>query len=57
MRRYVPELQDLEGASVHQPWLLPPAQRRRLRYPTPLVDHQDAAAELRARRYSSSSPA
>jgi deoxyribodipyrimidine photo-lyase len=57
VRRYVPELAALDGASVHQPWLLPAAQRRRLRYPAPLVDHQAAAAELRARRYSSSSPA
>lgn len=57
VRRYVPELQALEGSSVHEPWLLPSAQRRRLRYPSPLVDHQAAAAELRARRYSSSSPA
>ncbi len=57
VRRYVPELGSLQGASVHQPWLLPEAQRRRLGYPAPLVDHEAAAAELRARRYSSSSPA
>ena len=57
VRRYVPELQSLEGSSVHEPWLLPQPQRRRLRYPAPLVDHQAAAAEMRARRYSSSSPA
>jgi deoxyribodipyrimidine photo-lyase len=57
VRRYVPELQGLEGASVHEPWLLPDGQRRRLGYPAPLVDHRAAAAELRARRYSSSSPA
>ena len=57
VRRYVPELEALEGTSVHEPWLLPAAPRRRLRYPPPLVDHQAAAAELRARRYSSSSPA
>jgi deoxyribodipyrimidine photo-lyase len=57
VRRYVPELHCLEGSSVHEPWLLPQAQRRRLRYPAPLVDHQAAAAEMRARRYSSSSPA
>ncbi|MGD1057111.1 MAG: deoxyribodipyrimidine photo-lyase [Solirubrobacteraceae bacterium] len=57
VRRYVPELQSLEGSSVHEPWLLPQTQRRRLRYPAPLVDHQMAAAEMRARRYSSSSPA
>jgi deoxyribodipyrimidine photo-lyase len=57
VRRYVPELHGLEAANVHEPWLLAPALRRRLRYPAPLVDHQAAAAELRARRYSSSSPA
>ncbi len=57
VRRYVPELGSLEGAGVHEPWLLPQTQRRRLGYPAPLVDHQAAAAEMRARRYSSSSPA
>jgi deoxyribodipyrimidine photo-lyase len=57
VRRYVPELEGLEAANVHEPWLLGPAQHRRLRYPAPLVDHQAAAAQLRARRYSSSSPA
>jgi deoxyribodipyrimidine photo-lyase len=57
VRRYVPELESVGGSGVHEPWRLPATQRRRLRYPAPLVDHQAAAAELRARRYSSSSPA
>ncbi len=38
VRRYVPELAGLAGAEVHEPWRLPAAQRRRLRYPPPIVD-------------------
>ncbi|GAA0724266.1 deoxyribodipyrimidine photo-lyase [Dactylosporangium roseum] len=37
VRRYVPELADLEGGAVHTPWKLPEARRRRLRYPAPLA--------------------
>ena len=33
VRRYVPELEALPGASVHEPWLLPERERRTLRYP------------------------
>jgi deoxyribodipyrimidine photo-lyase len=57
VRRYVPELATLPQASVHQPWLLAQRQRRNLGYPAPLVAHLAAASELRARRYSSTSPA
>ena len=37
VRRYVPELADIEPAYVHRPWTLPQALRRTLRYPEPLV--------------------
>jgi len=37
VRRYVPELADLDAAVIHQPWKLPPAQRRGLGYPAPVV--------------------
>jgi deoxyribodipyrimidine photo-lyase len=36
VRRYVPELAGLDGASVHTPWALPPEIRRQLRYPQPV---------------------
>ena len=56
VRRHVPELASIPGRAVHQPWLLGPA-RARIDYPEPLLDHRAAAAELRARRYGSNSPA
>lgn len=37
VRRWVPELADLDGPAVHEPWLLPPARRRRLAYPPPIA--------------------
>jgi len=37
VRRWVPELAGVPGPAVHQPWLLPAARRRALRYPAPLV--------------------
>ncbi len=50
VRRYVPELADVPGAAVHEPWRLPSRERRALRYPRPIVDHERGAAELRSRR-------
>lgn len=38
VRRYVPELADIAGASVHEPWRLPAAERRQLGYPERIVD-------------------
>ncbi|MEV8515017.1 deoxyribodipyrimidine photo-lyase [Dactylosporangium sp. NPDC051484] len=35
VRRYVPELADIPGKAVHEPWKLPPSARRR--YPPPLA--------------------
>ena len=50
VRKYVPELGRLEGASVHEPWTAP----RRLvpgAYPRPIVDHERAAARFRELRH------
>jgi deoxyribodipyrimidine photo-lyase len=48
VRRYVPELEHLDGAAVHEPWK---AEGSLLRadYPAPLVDHAEAAARYRER--------
>jgi deoxyribodipyrimidine photo-lyase len=50
VRRWVPELGDLRGRSVHEPWRLEPAVRRRLDYPERIVDHAAALAAFRRRR-------
>jgi deoxyribodipyrimidine photo-lyase len=38
VRRYVPELAEVEGPAVHSPWKLPQEVRARLDYPEPIVD-------------------
>jgi deoxyribodipyrimidine photo-lyase len=38
IRRYVPELQNVEGSGIHQPWELPPLLGTQIEYPRPLVD-------------------
>jgi deoxyribodipyrimidine photo-lyase len=50
VRRWVPELGDVPGPRVHQPWLLDGATRRRFDYPERIVDHAAAAAAFRGRR-------
>jgi deoxyribodipyrimidine photo-lyase len=50
VRRYLPELEALEGRCVHEPWRAPKGARRGIRYPEPIVDLDGAARELRARR-------
>jgi deoxyribodipyrimidine photo-lyase len=47
VRRYVPELKDIEGAAVHQPWRLTDELRRGLDYPAPLESQRDEAVWLR----------
>ncbi|MEP6762384.1 MAG: FAD-binding domain-containing protein, partial [Sporichthyaceae bacterium] len=42
VRRHVPELRDVETASIHEPWTLPGGPPNG--YPAPIVDH---AAERR----------
>jgi deoxyribodipyrimidine photo-lyase len=50
VHRHLPALEAIEGAAVHEPWRLPAVERRRLDYPEPIVDHDDAAAAFLARR-------
>ncbi len=50
VRRYVPELSGVAGRVVHEPWRLPAEERRLLDYPERIVDHEQAARELRERR-------
>jgi deoxyribodipyrimidine photo-lyase len=38
VRRFVPELAGLDAADIHRPWRLPPAVRRTLDYPDPILD-------------------
>ena len=39
VKRWVPELADCPAAFIHEPWKLPSAQRARLDYPEPVVEH------------------
>lgn len=38
VRRWLPELADLAGPAVHEPWKLPAGERARYAYPEPIVD-------------------
>lgn len=46
VRRWVPELREVGGPAVHRPWLLPGDRRRRLGYPGPIVDLDEAGARF-----------
>jgi deoxyribodipyrimidine photo-lyase len=49
VRRWVPELQAIDGPDVHEPWLL--GRRGAPDYPAPIVDHDGAVSRfLDARR-------
>jgi deoxyribodipyrimidine photo-lyase len=48
VRRYVPELEHLDGAAVHEPWK--PGSLRTADYPDPIVDHDEAVRRFRAAR-------
>lgn len=50
VRRWVPELRDVEDRFVHQPWRLPEDRRARLGYPAPLIDLSDGLARFRHAR-------
>ncbi len=50
VRRYLPELADVEGRAAHEPWKLPPSRLRALNYPPPILDHDRAAAAFRRER-------
>lgn len=47
VRRWIPELAGIDGAAVHEPWLLDPPPDG---YPPPLVDHAEERREA-LRRY------
>lgn len=48
VRRWVPELAEVDGAAVHEPWKL--GILRPEGYPEPIVDHDEAVARFRAVR-------
>jgi deoxyribodipyrimidine photo-lyase len=48
VRRYLPELESVRGKEILRPWLMEGFGR--LDYPEPIVDHDDAVAEFKARR-------
>ena len=49
VRRYVPELAELDGAAVHEPWRAPLA-RVAPDYPDRFIDYAEATARVRSRR-------
>ncbi|MEU3633917.1 cryptochrome/photolyase family protein [Streptomyces fradiae] len=50
VRRWVPELRDVEDARVHEPWRLPADRRARLDYPEPLIALSDGLARFKHAR-------
>lgn len=48
VRRWVPELADLDGPSLREPWTL--GLLGSLTYPPPIVEHAEAVARFRAAR-------
>ena len=48
IRRYVPELRDVDAGFIHEPWTLPAGPPNG--YPAPIVDHAEERAEA-LRRY------
>lgn len=50
VRRYVPELADVAGSAVHEPWKLRDDVRRDLGYPDPIVDLEEGLHRFRTAR-------
>jgi len=48
VRRYLPELESVQGKAIFRPWLMDSFER--LDYPPPIVDHDEAAAAFQAHR-------
>jgi len=48
VRRYLPELEQVRGKAIFEPWRMEGFDR--LDYPPPLVDHDEAAAAFKAHR-------
>ena len=47
VRRWVPELAEIDGAATHEPWKLGMLTPE---YPPPIVDHDEAVARFREAR-------
>jgi deoxyribodipyrimidine photo-lyase len=50
VRRWVPELQAVAAARIHEPWRLPADERTRLDYPEPLIALADGLARFKHAR-------
>ncbi|MGI5499153.1 cryptochrome/photolyase family protein [Lentzea sp. CA-135723] len=50
VKRYLPELSDVDVRHVHEPWTLPDDERAALDYPSPVVDLREAADRFAAAR-------
>ncbi|WJV50820.1 cryptochrome/photolyase family protein [Streptomyces flavofungini] len=50
VRRWVPELAELDGAAAHEPWRLEGLDRARFDYPEPIVDLAEGLARFREAR-------
>ncbi|MEU9287418.1 deoxyribodipyrimidine photo-lyase [Streptomyces sp. NPDC048275] len=50
VRRWVPELEGLSGAAVHEPWRLRGAERAAYDYPDPIVELPDGLARFKEAR-------
>ncbi|WUR85200.1 DNA photolyase family protein [Streptomyces phaeochromogenes] len=50
VRRWVPELEGLDGAAVHEPWKLKGVERAAYDYPGPIVELADGLARFRHAR-------
>ncbi len=48
VRRYLPELESVQGKAIFRPWLA--EGFKRLDYPEPIVDHDEAAAAFKVHR-------
>jgi len=51
IRRYCPELAELDGKAIHEPWERAPLAMQAVDYPRPIVDHA-AARERTLARYA-----
>ncbi|MEU1147483.1 cryptochrome/photolyase family protein [Streptomyces sp. NPDC005863] len=50
VRRWVPELAELKGAAIHEPWKLPAKERKRYDYPEPLLELADGLSRFKQAR-------